>query len=166
MDSSPIFPKPHLEKLGPIGRHSNSQIKKTEIAKSESQLYEPQPDDFRSAYQADSKNSAKQSWQTYYGWIVAFYRGSFFAEGWTAQGKRLLSRFGDEQARGKVTAALNKLGREIAQQWCKDKSAQRINNDDLMNFGRQLDQAVKKRDSSGAALCATLEKIEQIVTNR
>jgi len=143
-----------------------SEILKSQITESSPQLYEPQPDDFRSAYQADGKNSAKQSWQVYYGWIVAFYHGNFLTEGWTAQGKRLISQFSDEQARARVTTNLNSLGRKIAQEWCKDRSAQRINNNDLTSFARQIDQAVQKSDSSGTALCATLEQIEQVVTSR
>lgn len=128
--------------------------------------YLPQPDDFRAAYDADGENESRQSWDEYYGWVKAFYRGNLFASGWTRQAKRVAEAVDDRQVREEIIVRSNALGRQISQEWSKDNAVRRIDSDDLTTFGRQLKQAVKDDDGSGTAVGDALKDIEKVVGQR
>src|SRR5579871_3006768 len=52
--------------------------------------YLPSPSDFRTLYDRDIANKAKQNWEEYYSWIKTFYSGNFFESGWTKRAMAIL----------------------------------------------------------------------------
>jgi len=45
--------------------------------------YAPKPADFRTIYERDIANKARQEWDEYFSWIKTFYSGNLFESGWT-----------------------------------------------------------------------------------
>ena len=128
--------------------------------------YVPKEEDFRTEYNRDTANQAKESWPEYWSWVKKFYDGDFFTRGWTKQGKGLLEAVRTERARDELRAALNDLGRRVAAEWSKDNGVRKIDTANLLQFGKRLQEAKARDDGSGSSVRAAVDKVRADVDAR
>lgn len=141
-------------------------------------LYQPTSADFRPLYNRDNANKAREAWgggDGYWTWVQTFYNGYtkrvlgltiIRQPGWTATSRRLVAHVTAPPARQELTLELNALGRDIAGEWAKDDSRERIHAGDLRRWGDMTAQAGSRDNGSGAVLLAQVRAIQAEVNRR
>lgn len=141
-------------------------------------LYQPTSADFRPLYDRDNANKAREAWgggDGYWTWVQTFYNGYtkrvlgltiIRQPGWTATSRRLVAHVSAPPARQELTLELNALGRDIAGEWAKDDSQERIHAGDLRRWGDMTAQAGTRDSGSGAVLLAQVRAIQAEVNRR
>lgn len=79
---------------------------------------------FRSAYDADTCNKRKQTWNEYWSWVHRFYTET--GGGWQKLSETVASKVTDPAKRDAISAQLVTLGRRVAGEWAKDNSCRKI----------------------------------------
>jgi hypothetical protein len=123
--------------------------------------YAPDPADFRPIYDRDAANRGKQTWDQYWTWVQSFYRGNYFALGWTGQAQRLERVVKSRPEQRRLRAQLNALGRDICGEWAKDYNIRRVNSADLLGWGRMLEKAKGRDDGRGVELGRAIDSIRE-----
>ncbi|HVL47860.1 MAG TPA: hypothetical protein VM889_04830 [Candidatus Thermoplasmatota archaeon] len=115
---------------------------------------------FKTRYEADAANRAKQSWTDHLGWVKTFYEGKRFPPipGWNDRERDILKRVPAAEA-GAVRAALAETGRLLASEWAKDNSVRKVSTDDLRRWGGEFGDAAKDPSSLLKALEAVRAEI-------
>lgn len=113
---------------------------------------------FRTRYDADAANKAKQSWNDHMGWVKTFYEGKQFppVPGWSEREKDLLAKAPD--AREEV----GRVGRALASEWAKDNSVRKVSTSDLRSWGKRFSDAARTHDG----LLAALHEVEAELAKR
>lgn len=116
---------------------------------------------FRKAYEADAANRTKQSWDDYWGWVQAFYKGKTFppVPGWAKREEEIIRH---HHVRHDVRHALSETGRLLAAEWSKDNSVRKVSTGDLQTWGKQFSDVSK----DPVALLAALERVQAELRSR
>jgi hypothetical protein len=128
--------------------------------------YVPVEEHFRAAYETDTANRAKQSWDEYWGWVSAFYKGNFLATGWDERSRTLLTCVEPRDRQKVLRAKLNAVGRELCQEWAKDSRVRKISSSDLIQWGKELDRARERDSGRGDQLEKELDRIHSEVKRK
>ena len=128
--------------------------------------YSPREEDFRPEYDRDRVNRRAQTWEQYWGWVGAFYRGNFLSVGWTKQAEESVAIVRSQATRQELIKSLNELGKQIAREWSKDNAVRKISTADLSRWGGAIRAARRSDDGSGRRLKATLRTIRAEVAKK
>lgn len=133
-------------------------------------LVESWKDEFQRTYEDDPRNTARQSFGDYWGWVRSFLlTGGAGQRGWFDQGDDVLREVRDAAAADRLRTRVQALGRTIAAEWAKDSRARRIHSTflqgspNLAEWGRQLKRASAADTGDGAAIGDALDAIERDV---
>ena len=84
-------------------------------------------DDFRVAYEEDSRNVARQSFDDYWAWIQVFLvTGGAGQRGWLEQGDEVLRGVRDGAVVAGLRDRVHTIGKVIAGEWAKESLLRRI----------------------------------------
>ncbi len=98
---------------------------------------------FVSAYEADTANHELQSLQEYLYWVRRFYEGTaLYPTGWNDLTADVLAATPDPDLASKRKQKLHRLGRDIAAEWSKDSSVNRVESYHLAVWGGAAGRAV------------------------
>lgn len=127
-------------------------------------------DEFQAAYDRDSRNRTRQSFDEYWKWVKVFLvTGGAGQSGWLAQADELTRRVRDEAVRAGLRDRLHALGKTIGAEWSKDGRGRRIystalqGSPNLADWGRQLQRSAAGAGGDGSALGQAIGKIERDV---
>jgi hypothetical protein len=133
-------------------------------------LVESWKTEFRTAYDADARNAARQSFDEYWDWITAFLlTGGAGQRGWLEQVDQALRRVQDEEATARLRERLLAVGKTIAAEWAKPTRHRRIHSTllqgspNLMEWGGRLQRASARDEGDGATIEDALDRIENDV---
>jgi hypothetical protein len=128
--------------------------------------YAPRETDFRPAYERDEVNRKVQTWDQYWGWVVAMYSGDSFSAGWTELASVIVAAVEDDQERQDLINMLDDLGKQISMEWAKDNGVRKISTVDLRRWNAVLASVRNNEDGTGARLKAALLNIRTEVTSK
>ena len=120
-------------------------------------IYAPDEKHFRPRYDEDEEDRKRQSWDTYWKWVEAFYEGNLLIRGWTVECRNIADRIHNLDQRDQAIARLNVLGRLISAEWAKDNAIRLIDTNDIRQWGQWL------RESSTGDEIHVISDIEPIV---
>ena len=95
---------------------------------------------FESAWLEDDVNRQAQTKDEYLGWVVSFYEGTAFVQGWTRRQADLCAGL-EPAAAAAAQTRLEEFGRLVAAEWAKDNRRRRIDSDLLARMGGILADA-------------------------
>lgn len=116
-------------------------------------LYEPKESDFKSYFDLDKKNQARQKWSGkdgYWYWVLKFYNGNTFnilgftkkVKGWKEASMDIIILFPGSK-KDAMMEKLNQLGINIAREWSKDNGIRKINTFDLEYWYRKISKSIE-----------------------
>jgi hypothetical protein len=113
-----------------------------------------------------------QSWNKYWGHVLAFYFGTRGYAGWFPDSQKILVRFTDPSANAAVAAQLTSLGRRIGGELAKQDDCRKVRTSDtwmerateggkpaLLDWQDQLNKAAVADSGSGAIIEAAVKSI-------
>jgi hypothetical protein len=118
---------------------------------------------FVAAYEADPDAARLQTLDEYLYWVRGFYAGTtFYPRGWNDVSEDLLADMeiadGNSEDYARRERTLYELGRDIAAEWAKDGSINRVDNQHLATWAIAASRAVKEENVD-----ETLERISEDV---
>ena len=124
-------------------------------------------DDFRVAYQEDSRNAARQSFDDYWAWVqVLLVTGGAGQRGWLEQGDDVLRGVRDGAVVARLRDRVRTIGKVIAGEWAKESRLRRIHSTlwqgspNLSAWGGRLQRAAADDSGDGTAIGRALDEIE------
>jgi hypothetical protein len=145
-----LYSAPHVENTGPQAGHPPERAVG---------WYTPVSADFRHEYDRDLANHQVQTWDEYWSWVEAFYRGNFFSRGWSDRARALVADVKSGPALSSLTAKLNAWGKAIAREWAKSGAVRKVNTADLRAWGSLLESARRTDDGRGVELGRAMDSI-------
>jgi hypothetical protein len=123
--------------------------------------------DFRAAYEDDTRNARRQTFEDYWNWVKVFLvTGGAGQRGWLEQGDEVLRGVRDKKAAGELRTRMSSLGKAIAAEWAKAGPSRRVyttilqGSPNLRDWGKQLQRAAAADKGDGAAIRKALDLIE------
>lgn len=114
---------------------------------------------FVAVYEADPEAATLQTLDEYLYWVRGFYEGTpLYPRGWNDISEDLLAEVASPQRYAERERQLFLLGREIAAEWAKDTSINRVDNQHLATWGVAASRAVNEDNVD-----ETLDKISDDV---
>ncbi|MHB1557781.1 MAG: hypothetical protein ACYC61_09895 [Isosphaeraceae bacterium] len=123
--------------------------------------YTPVVEHFRSSYDNDPANAARQTWDQYWGWVRSFYDGNLLSRGWSQRARWLVDGVRSELERERLRIRLNLLGRQIGAEWAKDYNVRKVTSAHLMSWGKRLEQAREHDTGDGDAFHRVIDDIDR-----
>jgi len=124
--------------------------------------------EFKTAYDRDSHNGTRQSFDEYWKWVKVFLvTGGAGQSGWLGQADGLTRRVRDDAARATLRDRLHTLGKTIGAEWSKEGRVRRIHSTalqgspNLAEWGRALQRSAASERGDGAALEEAIARIER-----
>ena len=118
-------------------------------------LLKPDETGFRQAYDADKVNNQEESWNEYWARVRRFYEGG---GGWDDQIRGLVSGKPDDLGL-KIAEKAGLLGQKLASEWAKYPGIGKINNADMRNWSKKLDDARLSDAGDGDKIGKALDDI-------
>ena len=118
------------------------------------QIVEALKPQFQEVWLADKCVQRKQTWTSYWAWILVFYDGKSGMQGWLSLKDQLVSTIVDPSRKKQLAGELSELGERVGGEWAKDNSCRKIRTGSINIFesGKpSLEDMASKLRSAAAA---------------
>jgi hypothetical protein len=136
-----------------------SPRKPAEVEATES-FYSPGEEDYLTEYRVGPAARNGQTWEQYWGWVQAFYKGNLLSVGWTTHCHATLAVVKSNDQRRDVVRRINELGKIISREWAKDDHTRKIKTTDLIRWNDVMLKARRSDDGRGRDIVKALQTVQ------